>query len=121
MQDEQGEHRPRPRAADLERHAVAEEGDLTEDPELERQAHLPSTARPVVDPRLPDCCRPAVSGTEGDVVTRSVTRTGADPPEGDKPMSKQMHRIRGLVVAAIFAVAVAAINVAPAFAGKYVP
>lgn len=36
-------------------------------------------------------------------------------------MSKQMHQIRGLVVAAILAVALAAINVAPAFAGKYVP
>ena len=62
-----------------------------------------------------------MSATDGDVVTRSVTRTGADPPEGDRPMTEQMHRIRGLVVAAILAVAVAAIDVAPAFAGRGFP
>jgi len=62
-----------------------------------------------------------VSGTEGGVVTRSVTRTGADPPEGDEPMTKQMHRIRGLVVAAILAVALAALNVLPALAGGRIP
>ena len=33
-------------------------------------------------------------------------------------MSKQMHRIRGLSVAAILAVALAAMNVVPAFAGR---
>jgi hypothetical protein len=36
-------------------------------------------------------------------------------------MSSQMHRIRGLVVAAILAVALAAVNVAPAFAGRTWP
>jgi hypothetical protein len=36
-------------------------------------------------------------------------------------MTKQIHRIRGLVVAAFLAVAIAAINVAPAFAGRGFP
>ena len=78
----------------------------------------PSTPGTDVDLRLPDCCRAAVSDTEGEVVTRSVARTGADPPDGDQDMSQQLHRIRGIVVAAILAVAIAAVNVAPAFAGK---
>ncbi len=36
-------------------------------------------------------------------------------------MSQQLHRIRGLFVAALLAVAVAAINVAPALAGGKLP
>lgn len=36
-------------------------------------------------------------------------------------MSQKLNRIRGLVVAAILAVAIAAVNVAPAFAGKGFP
>ncbi len=36
-------------------------------------------------------------------------------------MSQQLHRMRGLLVAALLAVAIAAINVAPALAGGKIP
>jgi hypothetical protein len=120
LDDQDREHCARPSPADLERNAVAEDRDLAEDTERERHDHS-LDVRHDVDLRLPDCCRAAVSDTEGEVVTRSVARAGADPPEGDQDMSQQLHRIRSLLAAAILGAAVAAINVAPALAGGKIP